>query len=298
MVDGLWSVVPRPSKMARLPTIDYRPLTRLLPCILFTTTSCANVVNYTDPAGPRFADQAQPAAEPSALKVVTFNIRYAREIDSAIAVLMQDPALHDADVIALQEMDEDGVRRIAGALGMSYVYYPAVHHPVDKKDFGPALLARWPIEDDRKVILPHLSLSRHAQRVAVTGRVNIGGEMVQLYAVHLANSLEVSYAGQKDQLDALLNDADSVGLPVIIAGDFNSYEVAGEALSRGYSWPTSGVVASHHGLRLDHVLYRGLGTAPDSADVVHDVRGASDHHPVWAMVPVKQVTKEPAADGL
>ena len=253
--------------MARLPTIDYRPLTRFLAFILLST-SCANVVNYTDPAGPRFADQTPPAAEPSALKVVTFNIRYAREIDSAIVVLTQDPGLHGADVIALEEMDEDGVQRIASALGMSYVYYPAVHHPVDKKDFGPALLARWPIEDDRKVILPHLSLSRHAQRVAVTGRVNIGGEMVQLYAVHLANSLEVSYGGQKDQLDALLNDADSVGLPVIIAGDFNSYEVAGEALSRGYSWPTSGVVASHHGLRLDHVLYRGLGTAPDSADVV------------------------------
>jgi endonuclease/exonuclease/phosphatase family metal-dependent hydrolase len=177
--------------MARLPTIDYRPLTVFLTFILLTTTSCANVVNYTDPAGPRFAVQAHPADQRSALKVVTFNIRYAREIDSAIVVLMQDPALHDADVIALQEMDEEGVQRIATALGMSYVYYPAVHHPVDKKDFGPALLARWPIEDDRKVILPHLSLSRHAQRVAVTGRVNIGGEMVQLYAVHLANSLEV-----------------------------------------------------------------------------------------------------------
>jgi hypothetical protein len=47
---------PASFKMARLPTIDYRPLTLLLPCILLTTTSCANVVNYTDPAGPRFAD--------------------------------------------------------------------------------------------------------------------------------------------------------------------------------------------------------------------------------------------------
>jgi endonuclease/exonuclease/phosphatase family metal-dependent hydrolase len=279
-------------------TIDHRLLTLFVAPILLATTSCANVVNYTDPAGPRFAVQGQPAARRHALKVVTFNIRYSREIDSAIAVLMQDEALRDADIIALQEMDEDGVQRIASALGMSYAYYPAVHHPVDQKDFGPALLARWPIEDDRKVILPHLSLSRHAQRVAVTGRVNVGGQMVQLYAVHLANSLEVSYGGQKDQLDALLNDADSVGLPVIIAGDFNSYDVAGEALHRGYSWPTSGVVASHHGLRLDHVLYRGLGTAPDSAAVVHDVRGASDHHPVWAMVPVKQAVKEPAASGL
>jgi hypothetical protein len=91
--------------MARLPTIDYRPLILFLTFILLTSTSCANVVNYTDPAGPRFAVQAHPADQRSALKVVTFNIRYAREIDSAIVVLMQDPALHDADVIALQEMD-------------------------------------------------------------------------------------------------------------------------------------------------------------------------------------------------
>jgi endonuclease/exonuclease/phosphatase (EEP) superfamily protein YafD len=159
------------------------------------------------------------------------------------------------------------------------------------------LLAHWPIEDDRKVILPHLSLSRRAQRVAVTGRINIGGESVQLYAVHLANPLEVSYGGQKDQLRALLNDADSVGLPVIIAGDFNSYDVAGEALSRGYAWPTSGVGASHHGLRLDHVLYRGLGTSADSAAVVRDVRGASDHHPVWALVPVQPTAKERGGAG-
>jgi endonuclease/exonuclease/phosphatase family metal-dependent hydrolase len=297
LVARQWSVVRRPSGLPRPSTIVHRPSTFFLSLVFLATISCANVVNYTDPAGPRFALQAHPAANPGALKVVTFNIRYAREIDSAIVVLMQDPALRDADVIALQEMDEDGVQRIANALGMSYVYYPAVHHPVDKKDFGPALLARWPIEDDRKVILPHLSLSRRAQRVAVTGRVNIGGEMVQLYAVHLANSLEVSYAGQKDQLDALLNDADSVGLAVIIAGDFNSYDVAGEALHRGYSWPTSGVQPSHHGLRLDHVLYRGLGASADSAAVVHDVRGASDHHPVWALVPVKQAPKERTAAG-
>jgi endonuclease/exonuclease/phosphatase family metal-dependent hydrolase len=298
MVNGRWSLHRWRMQDYRPSTIDYQVLTLFFVLIATLTAGCANVVNYTDPAGPRFALQADSAAKPGALKVVTFNIRYAREIDSAIVVLMQDPALHDADVIALQEMDEDGVERIAKALGMSYVYYPAVHHPVDKKDFGPALLARWPIEDDRKVILPHLSLSRRAQRVAVTGRINIGGEMVQLYAVHLANSLEVSYAGQKDQLDALLNDADSVGLPVIIAGDFNSYDVAGEALRRGYAWPTSGVQPSHHGLRLDHVLYRGLGTSTDSAAVVHDVRGASDHHPVWAMVPVGRAVKEPAAGGL
>src|SRR5262245_2391245 len=183
MVDGRGSVVRLLSRMPRPSTIAYRSSTFFVAVVLLFITACANVVNYTDPAGPRFALQAHSAADPSALKVVTFNIRYSREIDSAIVVLMQDPALRDADVIALQEMDEDGVQRIAKALGMSYVYYPAVHHPVDKKDFGPALLARWPIEDDRKVILPHLSLSRRAQRVAVTGRVNIGGEMVQLYAV-------------------------------------------------------------------------------------------------------------------
>jgi endonuclease/exonuclease/phosphatase family metal-dependent hydrolase len=250
---------------------------------------CANTMNYTDPAGPRFAGVGSEAHPPISLKVVTFNIEYARHVDSALALFHTDPGLENADIIALQEMDERGVQRIAQALGLNYVYYPAVLHPVPKQDFGNALLSRWPIEGDRKIILPHLSLSRRAQRIAVTGTVLVGGRAIQVYAVHIAGALEVGFGGQKDQLRTVLNDADSVGRPAIIAGDMNSREVGAEAAARGYAWPTRDLGSTHHGFDLDHVFVRGLEPAwQGDAGVVHDVRGASDHHPVWVTVPLAE----------
>ena len=115
----------------------------------------------------------------------------------------------------------------------------------------------------------------------------IGAHRVQLYALHLANPLEIGYGGQKDQFRAVLSDADSITGPVVIAGDFNSYEVAGEALAHGFAWPTSGVGGTHHGLDIDHVLVRGFGDASAShAGVVREIHGSSDHHPVWAVVPM------------
>jgi endonuclease/exonuclease/phosphatase family metal-dependent hydrolase len=270
----------------------------LLLALVTAVGGCANTLNYTDPAGPRFAGGGAEARAPISLKVVTFNIEYARRVDSALALFHSDSGLKNADVIALQEMDEGGVQRIAEALGLNYVYYPAVLHPVPKQDFGNALLSRWPIAGDRKIILPHLSLSRHAQRIAVTGTVLVGGREIQVYAVHIAGALEVGFGGQKDQLRTVLDDADSVGRPAIIAGDMNSREVGAEAAARGYAWPTRDLGSTHHGFDLDHVFVRGLDPPSQrDAGVVHDVRGASDHHPVWVTLELAGLSREASRGG-
>ena len=53
------------------------------------------------------------------------------------------PCATDADVLLLQEMDAEGTRRVAAALGLSWVYRPAIHHRVTGRDFGePALAER------------------------------------------------------------------------------------------------------------------------------------------------------------
>lgn len=64
------------------------------------------------------------------LRIVSFNIKFGRRIDAAIEVLGTGN-LRGADVLALQEMDEVGVERIARALKLNYVYYPGSIHPVD-----------------------------------------------------------------------------------------------------------------------------------------------------------------------
>ena len=145
-----------------------KPLRRqtagLLVLALFATGACSNALNYADPAGPRYEGRFAGADADPALRIVTFNIKFSREIDRAIELFQKNHDLQNPDIIALQEMNNAGVDRIARALGMSYVYYPAAFHPQGSGDFGNALLVKGTIESDHKLILPHMSRIRHMLR--------------------------------------------------------------------------------------------------------------------------------------
>ncbi len=258
--------------------------------------ACAPAINLLSLTGPRFegryALEPPPAASPdSSLRVVSFNIRFAREIERAIEVLRED-SLRGADILALQEMDEVGTDRIARALGYDYALYPAVIHPTSGRYFGPAVLSRWPIERSWKVLLPHRGWTRGQRRTATAAIVRVRNTRVLAYAVHLETPVQVSEAERRDQALAVLKDAEAFRGPVVIAGDFNS-EGIGLLLTReGYVWLTKWVGPTVAWFSWDHVFVRGLSPArPRSAGVVRDVRGASDHHPVWAVA----VTADAAA---
>jgi endonuclease/exonuclease/phosphatase (EEP) superfamily protein YafD len=104
------------------------------------------------------------------------------------------------------------------------------------------------------------------------------------YAVHLETPVQINDAERRDQARTVLEDAARFRGPVVIAGDFNS-EGIGLLLAReGYLWLTKHVGPTVAWFSWDHVFVRGLAPArPRSAGVVHDVRGASDHRPVWAV---------------
>ncbi|HZM49995.1 MAG TPA: endonuclease, partial [Vicinamibacteria bacterium] len=106
---------------------------------------CATARNYLDPAGPRFAGQFAGTVAPRPIRVVSFNVKYGRNVTGAAALLKGDVRLKGADVIALQEMDETGVECLARTLALNYVYYPGAVHPVDHRNFGNAILSPWPI---------------------------------------------------------------------------------------------------------------------------------------------------------
>lgn len=262
---------------------------RLAPPLLATAlalSSCGRAILYPDPQGPRFAETvpARPDPEP-ALRLVTFNIEHARRIDDAIALLREAPRLRDADLIFLQEMDEPGTRRIADSLGMSFLYFPAIVHPKSGHDFGNAILSRWPIEGGRKVILPHRAHFSGSQRIAVTGTVEIGGEPVRLYSLHLALPYMVGADQRREELRAVLDDAAGWPGRVIVAGDFNSHGL-GAFLSRtGYAWPSEHIGSTAGWFDIDQVFLRGFRlAAPESIGVVKENRDASDHRPVWAVL--------------
>ena len=254
---------------------------------LLGAMGCAQASNLMDPAGPRFAANYAPtttkAGDTAPIRVVSFNIRYAREIARATELLKRPP-LAGADLIALQEMDESGVDRIARSLGLDYVYYPATIHPTTGRYFGPAVLSRWPIERSWKVILPHPSRTRGQRRTATAAVVRIRGVPVLAYAVHLETPVQITPGERADQAQAILDDAAEFAGPVVIAGDFNGEEIGVTMRRAGYRWLTDGVGPTVSFFSWDHIFVRGLLPARPgpAAGVVRRVNGASDHRPIWA----------------
>ena len=261
----------------------------LLPALLaavLALASCAHITNYSDPAGPRYSGSFPSLPDPEpALRVVTFNIEYARNIDGAIALLKEEPRLRNADLLFLQEMDAPGTRRIAQALGLNYAYCPSVIHPGAGHDFGNAILSRWPIRDEKKIILPHLARIGGSQRIAMAGTVDIDGTPVRLYSIHIALPVSVSGRGRRDQLREILEDASDTPSHVIIAGDLNSHNL-GEFFARtGFAWPSRKIGSTERWFDVDQIFVRGFRVAgPATIGVVRENRGVSDHRPVWAVL--------------
>ena len=249
---------------------------------------CARATNLLDPTTPAFSGAYAPpipdTSTTSPIRIVTFNIKLGRRIDRAIEVLRSD-SLRDADILALEEMDDAGVDRIARALHLNYVYYPGSIHPTDRRYFGPAVLSRWPIERSWKLFLPHKSRLRHQQRTATVAELRLRGRRIRVYAVHLETPFRFSDAARKDQVRTILADASGFDGPVVIAGDFNSYWIGRFLVRRGYRWLTARLDPSISIFSWDHIFVRHLSPArPSSAGVVRQVHGASDHRPVWAVV--------------
>ena len=85
----------------------------ILVCVAALQGCAAATVNYTDPAGPRYAAAGpRRSDEPDTLKVVAFNVKYGRHVTEVLALLRHEGPLHDPDVLLLQEMDEAGTRAI------------------------------------------------------------------------------------------------------------------------------------------------------------------------------------------
>jgi endonuclease/exonuclease/phosphatase family metal-dependent hydrolase len=262
------------------------PLPFVIAAAVLLLTGCARTVNLLNPISPKFeGSYAKPVpSTPAAnrIRVVSFNIKLADRIDGAIKVL-QTPELADADMISLQEMDEVGTDRIARALRLNYVYYPGSIHPTRHRYFGPAILTRWPILDSRKILLPHEAPMRHQRRTATAATIQIQGQCLRVYAVHLETQMRATDRDREDQVDAILSDAGHTRCPVVVAGDFNSKRIGSYFERKGFSWPTRDVGHTITWFSWDHIFVRGLAlTDSRSAGKVAEVHGASDHRPVWA----------------
>ena len=263
--------------------------------------ACASATSYLDPQGPlhEFRRELPPrpaSAETAPLRVVSFNIAYAVHIDRALEVLRGTEALRDPDVLTLQEMDAPGTERIAKALGMNAVYFPSGVHPKYHRDFGCAVLSPWPLEEPRKLVLPHGARGSGLRRSVAVASVVRGAQRIRVYSLHLPSPLAVSGGSRREQLRVIGKDAATSADPVLIAGDFNTHGQVAELERAGFAWLTRGLGDTTHfrlfgipitDLSYDHFLTKGLRLAAagtPALGVVSNNHDASDHLPIWALL--------------
>jgi endonuclease/exonuclease/phosphatase family metal-dependent hydrolase len=256
--------------------------------LVLVAAGCRTGYDYQSATGPRYSGVSVGAAmdscaHPCTLRIVSFNSHFARDIDGAIGLLASDSALRGADVILLQEMDAAGTQKLATALARSYVYYPAIFHRRSRRDFGNAVVSRWPIVDDAKLVLPHPSRYARTHRIATMATLRVGASRVRVYSTHLGTIADIGSGRRRDQLRFIFADAKDHQL-VVIGGDLNDDSVGLIAEEAGYSWPTRHGPRTHRLGRWDHIFLKGV-QSPDSAasGTIVDSRGVSDHRPVWAV---------------
>src|SRR5256712_2957636 len=176
---------------------------------------------------PKSTDEPYASDHVITLRVVTYNVKYGRQVNRAVSARRRYGPLRGADIILLQEMDAPATRQIAEALEMAYVYYPAGVNGHTHRDFGNAILSRWPITTDEKLLLPHLGRIRNEQRIATVASVQIGAQTGRVYCLHLGTPSEIGWAKRRDQAHVVLADAAQYPL-AIVGGDMNSHGIGKE----------------------------------------------------------------------
>jgi len=186
---------------------------------------CALAKNFDDPNGPRYVGtySTVPSMAADDFTLATFNIEFGVEVERAANEIRAYAELADAAVLLLQEMDPVGTDWIARELGYDYVYYPgSIHHG---KEFGNAVLSRWPIADDRKLILPYRNPTNGRIRIAVRATLDTPSGAVVVYSVH-SDTIWLGPRARLEQAQAIIDDARTFAPPIAIGGDFNTLEDA------------------------------------------------------------------------
>ncbi|MGE0268757.1 MAG: endonuclease/exonuclease/phosphatase family protein [Candidatus Omnitrophota bacterium] len=247
--------------------------------------------NYTHPSEPQYLHldyktQQKPTGK---IRVFTYNIQFAKKVKHAVELIKNHPNLNHADIVLLQEMDADGVRHISDELQYNFVYYPAVKHPNHGRDFGNAILSKWPITDHQKLILPHVEMNK-LQRIAVLAGITIGDTKILAISIHMGVWLKTELRTR--QMKSIISAIPETVRHCIIGGDFNTltkknyFATIDPFIHSGFDLATKNIAWSYKHwyilnkkTSLDHIFTKGLRMV--ETDKVQSKK-PSDHFPIWA----------------
>ena len=270
----------------------FRKLGRFSILCVLLLSACRPIHNFLNPDEPIFTGSYADAKHVSneEIKVISWNVKFSEKIDEALAELNNVEKLKEADIILLQEMNEEGVDRIAKSLEYNYVYYPASIHTHHGKNFGNAILTKMQISDSQKIVLPNQNPKNGQKRIAVRATILINDYKILVYSVH-TETFWLSSRQREVQLDYLVNNAGNELKYVIIGGDFNTLTpksvVNLEKRFGRFGFKRASKVAGPtveigiFRFAMDHIFARNMTMLETG---VWSETNASDHSPLWAVL--------------
>ena len=272
-------------------------LSAITACVCLSILSCGSVKNYMDAEGPSLCGSysEQCPAPCDTVKVVSYNIKFGEKIEEAREEIRRQEVLRNPDIVLLQEVDGEGVEKISREGKFNFVYFPASLHGKHDKDFGNAILSRWPIHDEQKIILPHEQPISKQLRIATAATVVIDTTRIRVYSVHT----ETSWLGideRIEQMDSILASVPAEFEHVVIGGDFNTVSagtirrVEQRFTDAGFTRASRDVdFTAMEGpfglleLDLDHIFVKGFRVLSAGAGEKTEV---SDHLPLWLLLSI------------
>jgi endonuclease/exonuclease/phosphatase family metal-dependent hydrolase len=263
----------------------------------------------TGALAPELGPPPTPRLPPTgALRVASWNVHTGADTQALAAAIASSP-LATADVILIQEIEahpaESATRasRLAGALGMTWIYVPAWTE--DAHTQGDAILSRYQLVDVRVMALPHVDQPINARdRIALGATVVIGERALPVVGVHLDTRI-----GPVDRIRQLSPAVRELPPETLVAGDFNTLPwswvgtvvpltgteaVVGQSqaqvlddyfAAQGFAAAIPREVPTYPfpvGIHLDGVYVRGVPVLDAGVATTAD---GSDHLPVWVDVP-------------
>jgi endonuclease/exonuclease/phosphatase family metal-dependent hydrolase len=243
--------------------------------------------------------------------VLNWNIDRGKQLDRILAAMREiKPDLctfQEVDLGARRTAGKDIAQELAQAAGMNYAFAPEFRElgqgtADDPAYHGQATLTTLPIRSvrilrfthqtgfwkPRRLLISSLPLlqRREGGRIALITELENGGGTLVVYNVHLESKLNEGL--RLSQLNEVLADAEryAPGIPVIVAGDFNTLIPNSPLVARleeaGYRSVFGDRKVRTHIVvgALDWIFVRG-GVQLEHARVVRDLH-ASDHDPISA----------------
>lgn len=181
--------------------------------------------------GPAVAEDADKT-----LTFATYNIHHGEGTDGKLDLERIAKLLQPVDIIALQEVDRhfgarsqyvDQARWLAERLGYHYVYaanldFEAEEGRAERRQYGVALLSRFPIESNSNHLLPKLPGSE--QRGLLETVVALPSGKLRVYVTHLSHNSQPERLMQVVRIQEILaaSNANPDAVPRwLMAGDFN-----------------------------------------------------------------------------